>query len=204
MKIEDLERFQATKRLPKTFIEEIPNLVAAVINRECNLNCKHCDWPLKHSVHEEYLSSQDWNSSIKNFSLTGSKKKKDKTIVISGREPLYDQDSREKLMSVLASSRAQGIYAGFITNGINLPFLFKEYPNFIPDFMDISLEGPKEINDQIRGAGFFEKAMAGFKLALQKVEKLFISITVTAINIQAIPSFIQDMVHLGNNSFFIL
>jgi len=52
------------------------------------------------------------------------------------------------------------------------------------DYLDVSLEGPKEIDDRIRGNGHFEKVMATISddRLLKVTEKFFISLTLNAWN----------------------
>lgn len=199
MQLSDLGEFQKTQQLPESFINSTPDLATIIINRECNLYCQHCDWPPKHAVNEPYFSSEEWKKFLTDFAELGNRE--EKTIVISGREPLYDKASRGKVVTLINDSKEIGLYAGFITNGINILWLFDEYPGFNPEFMDISFEGPEKIHDQTRGAGSFAKAFSGLEIALDKVENLFISVTITEMNIKIIPEFVQTMAKKGARKF---
>lgn len=190
MKLADLDVFQKSRKVPAHILNNIPKLASVMINRDCNLRCKHCDWPEQHKIKATLLSKEDWQNFISGFSV---KNQDEKTLVISAREPLYDSSSQEKVLSIIETAKEKGIYAGLINNGTRLKDFIEKHPAFRPDFMDISLEGPAEINDQIRGIGSFQKALEGLHSVTKTIDNLFVSITATNINIESLPEFISKL-----------
>lgn len=188
MNLADLNEFQKSRKMPAHILENVPILASVIVNKDCNLRCKHCDWPEKHNVDAALFQKEDWQTFIRDFSQKTPNKK---TLVISAREPLYDQVSQNKVLGIIQTAKANGIYAGLINNGTLLKGFLEHNPSFRPDFMDISLEGPEKINDRIRGIGSFQKAMDGLRLAVKTIDNLFIAATVTNINIKSLPEFTE-------------
>ena len=143
-----------------------PKEVIVSVTSRCNLRCRMCDiWKSK----KKELTTEIWKRFIDDISAVGVK-----TIVFSGGEPLLRQDifeliaySREKKLNVCLTSNGtlidNDIADKLLSSGIGV--------------VNISLEGPSEVHNYLRGGGSFEKAVA----ALEKLRQRGIETTVATV-----------------------
>ncbi len=200
MLIKHLNKLQKKHALPIGIFSKLPKLLLITINNDCNLRCAHCDWLKGQFANtDNYLETYEWEIFLDNFSKKSGLG--EKILVISGKEPLVDEKSRQKLVQVIGTARKDGFMAGFITNGTRFDMLVNEHPEFQADFIDISIEGTRKINDLQRGQGCWEKAMTGALLAQEMAPTVFISTTLTAINIKNIPEHLKAMSNRGFKNF---
>ncbi len=197
LKLKSIEIFKETKKIPKEWLE-IPNQANITINRECNLRCKHCDLPGEFKkCKEKELEGKDWEKFIVDFSQINDGQ--EKVVAIAAREPLLNATVRQKTATVLqTASRLNNMFAGFVTNGHFLPDFIGEYPDIKTDYLDVSLEGDKCLNDQIRGESSFKKATTGLRLAIDKklATRIFVAMTMTSLNTRG--NSVSDFIKMAN------
>lgn len=179
-------------------IEYVPKLAHIVVNRKCNLFCQHCDWPERFSVEEKETSEKEWRKFVHSFSGVGGK-----MIAVCGREPFLTKASRSKVATIATQAVMDKVAIGAINNGHFIDKFISEHPDVKFDYLDISLEGLEDINDEIRGKGSFRKAIEGLELAIQNkiAEKIFISLTLTNLNIGKLEDFVREISDLGCGNF---
>ncbi len=132
-------------------------------SRKCNLACLHCysgSGPKEKAMLDidalkrflEYAYGQGFNS-----------------LSISGGEPfLYDH-----LKDLFVFSKELGYRNNMVSNGMLLPSARNREILEYVDLIAISIDGKKELHDEIRGqAGAFEKMMKGVAV-LQSMQKTF-------------------------------
>ena len=121
-----------------------------IINYDCNLKCKHCSvianfdkvtgshtLDFKTAVHE-----------MKNEFANGAR-----IIFFEGGEPTLYRCGDKTFADLVSEAKSIGYYVtGYTTNGTG-----KIYEDC--DVISVSLDGPKEIHDSIRGDGVFDKLM---------------------------------------------
>lgn len=132
----------------------IPLGLGLHITHRCNLRCRMCwYWGEQgRQPNDKELSTEQ----IKNL-LSAVKVK---FISIGGGEPLM----RDDLLDILEYAHNEGIKCEVLTNGTLItPELAEGLIKWASSVV-ISLEGPREINDAIRGEGSFDKAIEGLKL----------------------------------------
>ncbi len=154
------------KSLKKIFLSKSigsHNIVTAswIVTSRCNLSCPHCGVYLKE---EKEL---DTNGSIRLIDFLHSKKIG--WVFISGGEPLI----REDIGLLIDSLKKRGVGAGISSNGTLLSERIKELKN--SDKIILSLDGPPEIHDLIRGEGTYRALMRGVASA----KKMGISLNFT-------------------------
>jgi sulfatase maturation enzyme AslB (radical SAM superfamily) len=112
--------------------------ITLTINNECNLNCPHC---YLHYKSDKGLISQETIVSIfkNNF----------KHIAIVGQEPLYNQNSINKLTVIANIAKTKGITVSVVTNGLNLKKVPKSTLELI-DYIDISFDGGEKSYSNFR------------------------------------------------------
>jgi hypothetical protein len=153
-----------------------------MVNRVCNLKCRHCDIPEKYKARGRMLSADQWVEVIRKLDEMLDLE----LVAVSAREPLMPGATRKKTLKIVQASKELGKIGGIVTNGTYLKNALPEFSasGLVLDYLDVSLEGPKEIDDRIRGNEHFEKVMAAISddRLLKVTEKFFISLTLNAWN----------------------
>jgi len=125
------------------------------------------------------LSTQEIKNLIQQVSKFSS------TIVIGGGEPL----THKSLQEVLTYAKRIGLKCEICTNGTLItPELARELVSVL-DSLILSIDGPPEIHDLVRGEGNFDRVNQGMelineseKITLKKIEQRF-NLTISSINI---------------------
>lgn len=163
-----------------------PLFIKWYITGRCNLRCKHC-----------YLSSYHGEGSLtKILNIVDELAEIGvKDINFLGGEPLIRKD----LEAIVRHTAARGIHVKIGTNGTLLTK--KRVESLLSagcyDFQ-ISIEGMNaEINDEIRGANSFHKAMTGVKRLLDKNANTEIAMTLNQKNFNSIFGFCQSIYASG-------
>ena len=153
-----------------------------MVNRVCNLKCRHCDIPEQYRTKGRMLSADQWAEVIRKLDRILDPE----LVAVSAREPLMPGATRKKTLKVVETAKELGKIAGIVTNGIYLKNALAEFiaSGILLDYLDVSLEGPKEIDDQIRGPGHFDRVMGVIsdKRLMEVTEKFFISLTLNSWN----------------------
>ncbi|MBL7196991.1 MAG: radical SAM protein [Candidatus Omnitrophica bacterium] len=126
--------------------------VIVSITNLCNSSCRMCDIPREKN---EELSSSQWKEVIKDAQSIGAS-----TIVFSGGEPLLRKD----IFELISFVKGNGMTACITSNGL---LIDEENASKLAaagiDVVNISIEGPKDTHDYLRGRGSFEKAISACK-----------------------------------------
>ena len=118
-----------------------PILGTIIITDYCNLNCKHC---VVNNINKVMHSYAEITHEMENFYAEGIR-----ILFLSGGETLLWKDGERDVKDLIAKAREIGFYVvNIVTNGtvhLNLPEA---------DLVFLSLDGLKEIHNQIRGDVF--------------------------------------------------
>ena len=136
----------------KNILNHIPLEVSYFINNSCNLRCKHCY--VGYSEATDSLTTQEWTNLFDEVVSLGAR-----TFGNVGKEPLISLKETKQLLEYfkLKKSSHSDLRFGFVTNGILLDNMkINELDKIMPDYIDISLDGNKEVHNFIRGEGAFE------------------------------------------------
>lgn len=132
----------------------LKELMISVTN-DCNLKCRMCDIPL--SYKREELSTNDFKILFKDFSGMGNHKK---SVVLSGGEPLMRKD----IFDIISFASSLGIFTYLPSNGCLITESVAKKLRYAGiEVVNISIDGPKEIHDNLRGKGMFDKAIRAIK-----------------------------------------
>ncbi len=140
----------------KIFNDRSPVGASIKITNRCNLNCTHCGWE-KHPGDE--ISLSDWKNTTDRLYEKGVS-----VVAVEGGEPTLRPDASE----IVNYIRRKGLYCIFITNGT------RDFSGINPDVFWISIDGPEEHHDRIRGKGAFRKTIKTIK---ENRDKKIISLT---------------------------
>ena len=152
------------------------------VTGRCNMRCVFCEW-WKNDIPE--LPTRKALAVIDAVCKLGVP-----FFDLSGGEPLLRKD-----LIVLAKRVAShGCLVSMNTNGT---LLNKSRGSEVADIFDtvvVSLDGPKEVHDKIRGVpGTYEKAIKAVELLKANDIKVGINSVVTPWNIDVLPKFIEEL-----------
>ena len=141
----------------KKILGDIPILAASIrVTKRCNAFCKHCYGNSGEPFNNE-LTTREIKKLIDVYSDEFGVKK----IFFTGGEPF----ARGDIVEILQYAYYKNMEILISTNGSLLTKnILKEIQNINFSMFQISIDGPKEIHNKIRGDGFFEKAINALKL----------------------------------------
>ena len=152
------------------------------VTSRCNMKCSFCDW-WKMNMPE--LPTKKALTAIDEVCSLGVS-----FFDLSGGEPLLRKD-----LSILA--RKASSYGCLVSMNTNGTLLKSGRASEIADVFDVvvvSLDGPKEIHDKIRGvAGTYDKAIEAIKLLKARGVRVGVNSVVTPWNIEILPRFIEEL-----------
>lgn len=169
------------------------------VTEKCNFKCTHC------YLNEEYikqeLSTEECFKVVDNFVDFCIKTdiKQNRNITLTGGEPILKKDWW-KILEYIGQYKEKELIDRFyiMTNGSTVTDeIVKRYIALGVNYMQISIEGMEEINDQIRGQGNFKKAIEGAKIIIQNKIPLSFSLTLTRKNIEDIEPIARLAASLG-------
>jgi MoaA/NifB/PqqE/SkfB family radical SAM enzyme len=169
MKLRDKIQSLASILKVKFLNRRIPLAVRLQVTNRCTLQCKYCNlWSFKTGE----PSTERIFGLIKQLSLLGTKR-----ISISGGEPLLRGDIAE----IINYCCKNGIYPEMNSNGKLVPGMIKEIKNL--NFLKLSLDGPEEAHDLIRGRGSYKDVIAAADAAYKNSINFGFATTLTKYNI---------------------
>ncbi len=159
----------------------------------CNLKCPYCfqnkELRRKGIIHPDIL-----NKMFKaiEFICKEDNCKSQPTITIFGGEPLiFKKHQFEVIKQIMERCKKQQYKIRIITNGVDLYYFTELLSKFELEFIQITVDGPKEIHDKRRvfasGKGSFEQIMKGVDESIKKNIKLILRINLDEHNINSLP-----------------
>jgi len=173
--------------------EHIPTFLIASITSQCNLHCagcySRCNNATVDSEPVRQLSSEDWTRIFNEADELGIS-----FILLAGGEPML------RYSVIEAAGKKQNILFPVFTNGTylneNYFMLLDKCRNLIPI---MSIEGNREITDQRRGAGIYDKLIANMEECRKRGIIFGASVTVTTRNYEEVCSdeFLDELSQHG-------
>ena len=153
--------------------DHYPAVLVFNVTRNCNLRCVHCYSNSGGTTYPD-LPLEVWLKAVKQAAEMGVKH-----ILLSGGEPLMRRD----LHLIAKEAHDYGIRVELSTNGTMITEeRMRELKDYV-DYVGVSLDGPKEIHDKVRGVeGAFERALKGIEIAKKFGLKTGLRMTLTRIN----------------------
>jgi MoaA/NifB/PqqE/SkfB family radical SAM enzyme len=139
------------------------------VTRRCNLQCLHCvaDAPAAE------LSSLHALEAIQRMAELGARH-----LYLTGGEPLVRGD----IGSLIRAAFFRNMAVEMLTNGTMLsPSFFASGGRFLSRIA-VSIDGPREVHDAIRGSGNFDRTLTSIKLIVERHIPFSIFITLNALN----------------------
>jgi len=136
----------------KTTGKRIPVAVAWLITGRCNLQCCYCKW--KDQRRSEELDTAAVKDMIDQMRGAGVR-----LISFTGGEPLVRSD----IGQIIRHVKDSGLVCKLNTNGMLVESRLDDLRRL--DLLQISVDGPPDVQDRLRGEGTSEKAARAIELA---------------------------------------
>lgn len=150
------------------------------ITHGCNLRCAHC----YQQEYQSHTSVEQLNRILDKICrfLNGNPLRGQ--INLTGGEPLL----HPAFFPLARKIRAMGFRLGVLTNGTLIDeAAARELARLKPVFVQVSLDGTEPIHDGIRGAGSFQKTLAGIDLLKKHGVRVLVSFTAQKGNVHTLP-----------------
>lgn len=151
-----------------------PVLAGYKITHKCNLTCLHCPYWKRKGADQGFADTIVTLDRLQSMGV--------RILIFEGGEPLLWRDGSRTFRDVVYEARNRFPSVCMTTNGM-LP-----WHHLGMDRTWVSLDGPREIHDAIRGAGVFDRVWAN--LVSEGRGTAFVSTTVNTANMHAIPQLI--------------
>jgi len=170
------------------FKKKTPLLVSWAITTRCNKSCKYCDI---RSIKVKELETGQALSVIAELSQLGTK-----IIHFTGGEPLV----REDIGIILKYCEKKGILTSINSNGSLVEQRMRDLMNL--NLLGLSLDGPEEVHDYIRGEGSYREVIAAITLAKKKGINVRIHTVLSQLNLQFIDFLLGKAEEFGTPILF--
>lgn len=151
-----------------------PLLVGWAVTNRCNSRCAYCDRPAAAADELSASRALDLADAMAHHGVA--------MVTLSGGEPLLRPD----IGILMRHLRSAGVLVGLNTNGALLPDRIDEA--IAAHFVTVSIDGPEEVHDRIRGTGSFRAATKGIGKAVAAGLNVRVHATLTRHNV-GIPDF---------------
>ncbi len=145
-------------------VSRFPRNVTLKLTLACNLRCKMCAFSESGQVSNRLslsLSLEQWKAVVDDVVVFRP------YISITGGEPLLYPE----LPELVAHIKSRGLMCTLTTNGVMLQKLASKLMESPPDMLMVSIDGPADVHDGMRGAeGTFNRACEGIR-AVQAVRR---------------------------------
>lgn len=169
----------------RIFKKNIPLEVVLNLTNRCNFRCIYCYGPYYDNPKSDFTTEQIFKL-IDELAELGTK-----SITLGGGEPLCRPDIGE----IIDYVKSKNIECGMNTNGSLIPEKLEAVKKL--DLVCVSLDGDQVSNDANRGAGTYEKIMAGIKAAQKAGVIVHTNTVLTKNNINKIESIARQAKELG-------
>ncbi len=164
---------------PTDFGEDEFSSALVLVTNACNLRCKHC------FVYREETPNESRDKMTDECMLYQLRRLRDKhrirSMLFMGGEPLIKSKLVFEAMKLFEQS-------SIVTNGTY------GIPSVPGHLVTVSLDGPKALNDQIRGEGVFDKVRQSiFAHHLKDDTTVMLQMTVTKKNAEFIEAFVEQV-----------
>lgn len=146
-----------------------PKIVSFTLTYACNLRCRMCGQYRPGRRIRDLRNSGTLPLSIWKNAIDEIAQHKGSVLLIRGGEPfLYPQ-----IIDLLKYAKKKNIFVSIDTNGMLLKKYFRDIVRLAVDNLVVSVDGPEEIHDRVRGiTGSFRKIQEGLA-ALQAAERRY-------------------------------
>ncbi|MBF0109053.1 MAG: radical SAM protein [Magnetococcales bacterium] len=168
----------------------VPLDVSYFVNNACDLGCRHCY--VGYDTVGRGLSEELWSNVFDDLIGLGAL-----TFGAVGKEPLVGWTKTQVVLRHLRDRRhaVANLRFGLVTNLTRLtPEIGRDLDDLMPDYMDVSIDGNRDVHDALRGKGTYDRTVANLeRLSDELRQRVFISFTLGAHNASCLPDLLQMM-----------
>ncbi len=150
-----------------------PLAVRWALTYRCNQQCLYCGIPHRKDYYE--LDAAGICRMLDDFVRLGTQ-----WISFSGGEPLL----RDDLPAIVKHAKKRGFFVTLSTNGRLLPEKIRDLR--CVDRIKISLDGPQDVHDRIKGQGSFQKVMEALALCQEQAIPVAVDCVISKFNADVI------------------
>lgn len=171
--------FKTAKSLIKLIFlgKRTPLLIGWALTNRCNLRCRYCS---SSAFESKELTTKQISSIIDELAAIGCAR-----IAFTGGEPLL----RDDIGDIVNYSKSKGIHTGLNSNGILFTKKIDQIKNI--DLLMLSLDGPQETHDFLRGAGSYQNTLSAIETAANHGIKTAITTVLTKYNLDSIDFILE-------------
>jgi MoaA/NifB/PqqE/SkfB family radical SAM enzyme len=181
----------------------LPYHIWIEVTNACNLKCKMCGQRGTYG----YLNSPDLEMDRRNLPLGAWKEFIDDvksigpTILLRGGEPLLYPGIADLMRHISEA----GLFLSMDTNGTQLKKFAHDVAKYV-DHVNVSIDGPREVHDSVRGVpGTYDAAREGIaallsarkELRIRGIQSLSLNFVVSADNYRSLPEMVRIAEELG-------
>ena len=156
-----------------------PTSVDIEVTNRCNLKCKMCWFHGENGIGDRYRDSEMTTEEI--LELINQLAAYRSHVYFGGGEPFI----REDFLAILAHVKSLALPISFTTNGTLLDTnKIEKITELGVDEINVSIDGPEELHDKLRGQGNFKKVMSNVQYLLEckkrkRLERPLITVNIT-------------------------
>lgn len=169
------------------FGHRTPIAVSYLSTYTCNQKCKYCDWK---SLDHSELTTQEAQKLIRSMKKSGVVK-----LGFAGGESL----NRKDIKILLKTAHEVGLITSISSNGKAIKDHIEEIKKYV-NVVQISLDGPEVVHDNLRGEGSHRIVLDAIKLLKENNIKIITNTVLTKKNISELPyilNFAKETNHLA-------
>ncbi|RLG84495.1 MAG: radical SAM protein [Thermoprotei archaeon] len=166
--------------------DKSPSFIVWIFTAKCNLNCRHCYTYRFRKLCE--LTLDEKIELVRELAEIGINH-----LNITGGEPLIHRDIR-RILDVIYDL---GLDVSIVTNATYIPRDIVSYLKKVDAYLYISVDGPKEVHDTIRGVGSFEKTCKNIKMLRDNDIPFTIVMAINRLNYNYVEKVIDLALELG-------
>ena len=167
-----------------------PIAVVWEITNNCNYRCPHCRAYMDVTKDDEVVEERVIQQLISNEVMS---------VNISGGEPLLNP----RILNIIKAFSDENIDVGISSNGWLYPKMAEKLKKAGQTFLQVSVDGPKEIHDAFRGVnGAFENATKSLVIAKELGIRTQMNVTITSKNISTLDYNLELAQKLGIDRIF--
>lgn len=160
------------------FKKRKPLTVSFLSTYSCNQKCQYCDWT---KMDLKMMETAQAIALINDFKKNGVVK-----LGFAGGESLHRKD----IDQLLEYSHNSGLITSISSNGKEIYNHIDAISKYV-DVVQLSLDGPKDVHDELRGYGSYDKVIEAIKLLRCKHIKVITNTVLTKKNIKDIDHVIK-------------
>jgi len=167
---------------------EGPRVVIWIFTSLCNLNCPHCYAYRFRGVNE--LTLKEKLRLVKEMGELGVEH-----VGISGGEPLIHKD----IIPIIKTLTDHDISISIVTNAQHVREDVVRTLSECNVHLYVSLDGPKEVHDKIRGAGSYDRIMKSIEKFREHGVDYSMVMAINKLNYRYVKDFIFESIRLNSN-----